>query len=103
MKIQSIVLLLVAACCFSIIACAAAGADIRKDATDFTIAANLKANNTPAWNNNEEDFNFSHRGFIATVSPLAIPADIPNITAWNASAFRYFENGSRSDTINPLL
>jgi alkyl sulfatase BDS1-like metallo-beta-lactamase superfamily hydrolase len=103
MKIQSIVLLLVAACCFSIIAGAAAGADIRKDATDFTIAANLKANNTPAWNNNEEDFNFSHRGFIATVSPLAIPADIPNITAWNASAFRYFENGSRSDTINPLL
>ena len=68
---------------------------IRNDATDFTIAANLKANNTPAWNNNDEDFDFSRRGFIATTSPLAIPAGIPNITAWNASAFMYFENGSQ--------
>jgi len=103
MKIQIFVLLLVAACCMSVIACAAAGAEIRNEATDFTIAANLRANDTPAWNNNEQDFNFSRRGFIATVSPLTIPADIPNVTAWNASAFRYFENGSRSDTINPLL
>ncbi|MFA5268251.1 MAG: alkyl sulfatase dimerization domain-containing protein [Methanoregula sp.] len=103
MKTQIFVLLLVVACCFSMIACAAAVPDIRKDATDFTIAANLRANNTPAWNNNDEDFIFSHRGFIATVSPLTIRADIPNITAWNASAFMYFENGTRSDTINPLL
>ena len=36
--------------------------DIRNDATEYTIAANLKANNTPAWSNNEEDFNFSNRG-----------------------------------------
>jgi alkyl sulfatase BDS1-like metallo-beta-lactamase superfamily hydrolase len=103
MKKHLFVLLLVAACCMSIIACAAAVPEIRKDATDFTIAANLKANNTPAWNNSDEDFNFSRRGFIATISPLAIPAGVPNITAWNASAFMYFENGSRSDTINPLL
>jgi alkyl sulfatase BDS1-like metallo-beta-lactamase superfamily hydrolase len=102
MKTHLFVLLLVAACCI-IIAGTAAGAEIRNNATDFTIAANLKANITPAWNNNEEDFNFSRRGFIATVSPLTIPSDIPDITSWNASAFMYFENGSRSDTINPLL
>jgi alkyl sulfatase BDS1-like metallo-beta-lactamase superfamily hydrolase len=102
MKPQRVVLLLVAACCI-IIACAAAPTEIRKDATDFTIAANLEANNTPAWNNSDEDFSFSRRGFIATVSPLTIPSDIPNITSWNATAFQYFENGSRSDTINPLL
>ncbi|MFA4849272.1 MAG: MBL fold metallo-hydrolase, partial [Methanoregula sp.] len=94
--------LLVVVCCFCTIACISAAQDLRNNATDFTVAANLNANNTPAWNNNE-DFDFASRGLIATYDPLIIPADIPNITAWNAEAFRLFKNGSRSDTINPLL
>ncbi|MFA4824473.1 MAG: alkyl sulfatase dimerization domain-containing protein [Methanoregula sp.] len=95
-------LLLVVLCCLCIIAGASAAKDLRNNATAFTVTANLNANNTPAWNNNE-DFDFASRGLIATYDPLIIPADIPNITAWNAEAFRRFENGSRSDTINPLL
>ena len=95
-------LLLVVVCCFCTIAGTSAAQDLRNNATDFTVAANLNANNTPAWNNNE-DFDFASRGLIATYDPLIIPADIPNITAWNAEAFRFFKNGSRSDTINPLL
>ncbi|MCK9581427.1 MAG: MBL fold metallo-hydrolase [Methanoregula sp.] len=96
-------LLMITAFCLCNIACASAAGDIRNNATEFTIAANMQANNTPAWNNNDEDFEFARRGLIATFDPLIIPADIPNITAWNAEAFRRFENGSRSDTINPLL
>lgn len=96
-------LLLVALVCLCTTAYAAAAGDVRNDATEYTVAANLEANNTPAWSNNEEDFDFATRGFIATDDTLVIPSDIPGITAWNADAFRYFENGTRSDTINPLL
>jgi alkyl sulfatase BDS1-like metallo-beta-lactamase superfamily hydrolase len=102
MKSPVFTFLLVIICCLCTIAGASAAKDLRNNATDFTIAANQNANNTPAWNNNE-DFDFASRGLIATYEPLIIPADIPNITAWNAEAFRRFENGSHSDTINPLL
>lgn len=77
--------------------------DIRNNATEYTIAANLKANNTPAWNNNDEDFNFATRGFIATDSPLIIPSDYPGYTSWNMEVFSYQDNGTCPDTINPLL
>ena len=76
---------------------------IRNDATEYTIAANLKANNTPAWSNNEEDFRFSNQGFIATDDPLIIPSDYPNITTWNMEEFKYQDNETCPDTINPLL
>ena len=81
----------------------ASGNSIRNDATEHTIAANLLANNTPAWSNNEEDFNFSNKGFIATDDPLIIPSDYPNITSWNMEVFSYLDNGTCPDTINPLL
>lgn len=71
--------------------------------TSFTIAANNAANNTPAWENSDEDFTFARQGLLATYDPLVIPSDIPNITSWNAAAFRRYETGSRPDTINPLL
>jgi len=77
--------------------------DIRNNATEYTIAANLKANNTPAWSNNQEDFDFATRGFLATDDPLIIPSDYPNITSWNMEAFSYQDNNSSPDTINPLL
>jgi alkyl sulfatase BDS1-like metallo-beta-lactamase superfamily hydrolase len=77
--------------------------DIRNNATEYTIAANLKANNTPAWSNNEEDFRFSNQGFIATDDPLIIPSDSPNITTWNTEEFAYQDNETSPDTINPLL
>jgi alkyl sulfatase BDS1-like metallo-beta-lactamase superfamily hydrolase len=77
--------------------------DIRNNATEYTIAANLNANNTPAWNNNDEDFDFATRGFIATDDPLIIPSDYPNYTAWNMEVFSYLDNGTCPDTINPLL
>ena len=32
---------------------------VRNDATNYTIALNLRANNTPAWSNNVEDFRFA--------------------------------------------
>jgi alkyl sulfatase BDS1-like metallo-beta-lactamase superfamily hydrolase len=76
---------------------------MRNDATEYTIAANLKANNTPAWSNNGEDFNFSNRGFIATDDPLIIPSDYPNVTTWNMEEFSYQDNETCPDTINPLL
>lgn len=75
----------------------------RNNATEYTIAANLNANNTPAWNNNDEDFNFATRGFIATDNPLIIPSDYPNYTSWNMEVFSYLDNGTCPDTINPLL
>ena len=81
----------------------ASSTSTRNDATEHTIAANLLANNTPAWNNNEEDFNFSNKGFIATDDPLIIPSDYPNITSWNMEVFSYLDNGTCPDTINPLL
>ncbi len=81
----------------------ASSSSIRNDATEYTIAANLKANNTPAWNNNEEDFNFATQGFIATDDPLIIPSDYPNYTSWNMEVFSYLDNGTCADTINPLL
>ncbi|MGV8127153.1 MAG: alkyl/aryl-sulfatase [Methanothrix sp.] len=75
----------------------------RNNATDYTIAANLKANDTPAWSNNEEDFRFSSQGFLASDDPLIIPSDYPNYTSWNMEVFSYLDNGSCPDTINPLL
>jgi len=86
-----------------IIAGAGAAPDPRNNATDHTIASNLEANNTSAWMNNAEDFDFATRGFIAADDPLIIPSDLPNITAWNLEAFRFLNNGTGSDTINPLL
>jgi alkyl sulfatase BDS1-like metallo-beta-lactamase superfamily hydrolase len=79
------------------------GGSIRNAATDYTIAANLKANDTPAWINNEEDLDFATRGFIATDDPLIIPSDYPNYTSWNMEAFSFLDNRSCPDTINPLL
>lgn len=76
---------------------------IRNDATEFTIEANLEANNTSAWDNNGEDFGFATRGFLATDHPLIIPSDYPNITSWNMEAFSFLDNGTCPDTINPLL
>jgi alkyl sulfatase BDS1-like metallo-beta-lactamase superfamily hydrolase len=102
MRSPAFTLLLVFVCSLCIIAPASAAKDLRNNATEFTVAANLNANNTPAWNHNE-DFDFAGRGLIATYQPLIIPSDIPNITAWNAEPFRRFGNGSRSGTINPLL
>ena len=81
----------------------ASSTSARNNATEHTIAANLLANNTPAWSNNEEDFNFSNKGFIATDDPLIIPSDYPNITSWNMEVFSYLDNGTCPDTINPLL
>lgn len=80
-----------------------AAADLRNNATPFTIAANNAANNTPAWNSGDEDFAFARQGLLATYNPLIIPSDIPNITSWNAEGFRRTANGTRPDTINPLL
>ncbi|NMB78940.1 MAG: MBL fold metallo-hydrolase, partial [Methanomicrobiales archaeon] len=96
-------LLLAAALCTCIIAGPAAAADLRNNPTAFTIAANNLANNTPAWNNPDEDFDFARQGLLATYDPLIIPANIPNVTAWNAAAFTTCETGPRPDTINPLL
>jgi alkyl sulfatase BDS1-like metallo-beta-lactamase superfamily hydrolase len=76
---------------------------MRNNATEYTIAANLNANNSPAWSNNEEDFNFSTQGFIATDDPLIIPSDYPNVTTWNMEEFSYQNNETCPDTINPLL
>ena len=75
----------------------------RNNATEYTIAANLKANDTPAWSNNEEDFRFSGQGFLASDDPLIIPSDYPNYTSWNMQVFSYLDNGTCPDTINPLL
>lgn len=75
----------------------------RNDATEYTIAANLRANETPAWNNNEEDFSFATRGFIATDDPLIIPSDFPGYISWNMELFSYLDDGVCPDTINPLL
>ncbi|MFB3763899.1 MAG: alkyl/aryl-sulfatase [Methanotrichaceae archaeon] len=76
---------------------------IRNNATEYTVSANLLANNTPAWSNSEEDFRFATQGFIATDDPLIIPSDYPNITAWNMEVFSFLDNGTCPDTINPLL
>jgi len=88
--------------CLALI-CGAGSADNRNDATEFTIAIHEKANNTPAWNNNAEDFEFANRGFIATDAPLVIPSAYPGMTAWNMEAYGFLDNGTRPDTINPLL
>lgn len=76
---------------------------MRNDATGYTIAANLLANNSPAWSNNDEDFDFASRGFIATDVPLIIPSDYPNITAWNMEEFSFLDNETCPATVNPLL
>ncbi|HWQ66399.1 MAG TPA: alkyl sulfatase dimerization domain-containing protein [Methanospirillum sp.] len=83
--------------------CGTAYADERNDATQHTIIANEKANDTPAWNNNAEDFEFANRGFIATDAPLIIPSSHPGYTAWSMDAYSFLNNGSCPDTVNPLL
>jgi len=103
MKLPALVVLLVFVLCICTAVYAAAPAGQRNDATIHTVTANLEANRTPAWGNNEEDFDFAHRGFLATDDPLIIPADIPNITAWNLEALRFLDNGTSPDTIHPLL
>jgi len=103
MKLPALVVLLVFVLCICTAVYAAAPAGQRNDATIHTVTANLEANRTPAWGNNEEDFDFAHRGFLATDDPLIIPADIPNITAWNLEALRFLDNGTCPDTIHPLL
>lgn len=77
--------------------------DMRNDATGHTIAANLLANDSPAWSNNEEDFDFASRGFLATDDPLIIPSDYPNFTTWNMEEFSFLDNETCPDTVNPLL
>jgi len=77
--------------------------DMRNDATEYTIVANLLANNSPAWRNNDEDFDFASRGFLATDDPLIIPSDYPNITTWNMEEFSFLDNATCPDTVNPLL
>lgn len=99
MRMVSIVLALVCVCFLVPLGYA----DERNDATEFTIAANLKANISPAWSNNEEDFIFANKGFLATDDPLIIPSDIPNVTAWNMKAYEFLNNDTCADTINPLL
>lgn len=84
-------------------AVAGVGPDPRNDATNYTVASNLEANTSSAWENPDEDFDFATRGFIATDDPLIITSDLPNITAWNAAAFRFLDNGTGATTINPLL
>lgn len=103
MKSPAYSLLILTLLCTCAISGAAAAADLRNNATSFTIAANNLANNTPAWENSDKDFNFARQGLLATYDPLVIKSDIPNITSWNAAAFRKYETGSRPDTINPLL
>ena len=81
----------------------AESADMTNDATEYTIAASLLANNSPAWSNNQEDFDFANRGFIATDSPLIIPSLYPGFTTWNMEEFSFLDNATCPDTINPLL
>ena len=49
-----------------VLLCGTGFADNRNDASEYTIAIHEKMNDTPAWDNNEEDFDFATRGFIAT-------------------------------------
>jgi alkyl sulfatase BDS1-like metallo-beta-lactamase superfamily hydrolase len=102
MKTRSFAFLVILAFCTCVVASAAA-ADIRNNASSFTIAANTLATDTPAWNGSQEDFAFARQGLLATYNPLIIPSDLPNITAWNAEGFRRVGSGTRPDTINPLL
>lgn len=88
--------------CLALI-CGASYADNRNDATEYTIAAHEKVNDTPAWNNNEEDFVFANRGFIATDSPLFIPSFYPGLTSWDMEAYQFENNDTSPSTINPLL
>ena len=83
--------------------CGAGYADNRNNATGYTMALNEKANSTPAWNNNDEDFTFANQGFIATDAPLVIPSSLPGYDAWNMEAYQYLNNGTSPETINPLL
>lgn len=86
-----------------VLICGTGFADNRNDATEFTIAANLEANNSPAWENNDEDFDFASRGFIATDDPLVIPSDYPGYTSWDMEAYAFLDNETVPDTVNPLL
>jgi len=86
-----------------ILFCGTVYADDRNDATKYTIAVQEEKNNTPAWNNNDEDFLFANKGFLATDDPLVIPSAYPGITAWDMEAYKAIANGTRPDTINPLL
>ncbi|MDD3573810.1 MAG: alkyl sulfatase dimerization domain-containing protein [Methanospirillum sp.] len=78
-------------------------ADNRNDASDYTIAILEEMNNTPAWDNNEEDFDFANRGFIATDEYLVIPSDYPGYSSWDMEAYKFLNNGTCPDTVNPLL
>lgn len=86
-----------------VLICGAGLADNRNDATDYTLAVQEEMNNTPAWNNNDEDFDFANRGFMATDDPLTIPSAYPGYTAWDMEAYDFLDNETRPDTINPLL
>ncbi|PKL59417.1 MAG: MBL fold metallo-hydrolase, partial [Methanomicrobiales archaeon HGW-Methanomicrobiales-4] len=88
--------------CLALI-CGTGYADNRNDATQYTIAIHEKANQTPAWNNNAEDFEFATRGFLATDAPLIIPSAYPGYISWDMEAYAFLNNGTCPDTINPLL
>ncbi|MDD1729448.1 MAG: MBL fold metallo-hydrolase [Methanospirillum sp.] len=83
--------------------CGIAYADNRNDATVYTIEVNEKANDTPAWDNSDEDFDFANRGFIATDDPLVIQSAYPGIESWNTSQYLFEDDATCPDTINPLL
>jgi alkyl sulfatase BDS1-like metallo-beta-lactamase superfamily hydrolase len=99
MKLKSV---LTGIFCFVLI-CGSGFADNRNDATEYTVAFHEEANNTPAWNNNDEDFDFANRGFIATDDPLTIPSQYPGYTSWDMEVYKFLNNDTRPDTINPLL
>ncbi|KAF5080767.1 putative alkyl/aryl-sulfatase YjcS [anaerobic digester metagenome] len=86
-----------------VLICGTGFADNRNDASEYTIAIHEKMNDTPAWDNNEEDFDFATRGFIATDDPLTIPSVYPGYTSWDMEAYKFLNNETRPETINPLL
>ena len=86
-----------------VLICGTGFADNRNDASEYTIAIHEKMNDTPAWDNNDEDFDFATRGFIATDDPLTIPSVYPGYISWDMEAYKYLNNDTRPDTINPLL
>ena len=99
---MKVVWLLYGVCCLALL-CGAVYADDRNDATGYTVALNEQSNNTPAWDNSAEDFEFANRGFIATDAPLIIPSIYPGYTAWSMDAYSFLNNASCPDTVNPLL
>lgn len=88
--------------CLALI-CGTGYADDRNDATVYTIAAQKEANNTPAWNNNNEDFDFAGRGFIAKDDPLTIAPVYPGYNVWDMAGYEFENDPTCPETINPLL